>query len=163
MFHHTLADPPLARCVRTGGWGHVLGDEGSGYDIALTAIRHTYRCMTFADECGAGGTPREQASRADKHPSIERVKQAMFDHFDMRHPDDLLALAYPQPDASGSLPAFDKARFASFAARVADEAKAGDAFCLWVLRRAARELPSAFLSSVPALRALGFAHLARYF
>jgi len=27
------------RTARLGGWGHVLGDRGSGYDIALTAAR----------------------------------------------------------------------------------------------------------------------------
>ena len=27
--------------ARTGGWGHLLGDQGSGYDIALSALRQT--------------------------------------------------------------------------------------------------------------------------
>lgn len=27
------------KSARVGGWGHVLGDEGSGYDIALTAFK----------------------------------------------------------------------------------------------------------------------------
>jgi N-acetylglucosamine kinase-like BadF-type ATPase len=26
--------------ARAGGWGHVLGDEGSGYHVALDAVRH---------------------------------------------------------------------------------------------------------------------------
>lgn len=25
--------------VKVGGWGHILGDQGSGYDLALTALR----------------------------------------------------------------------------------------------------------------------------
>jgi N-acetylmuramic acid 6-phosphate etherase len=29
--------------VRTGGWGHLLGDRGSGYAIALEALRDTLR------------------------------------------------------------------------------------------------------------------------
>lgn len=27
--------------ARAGGWGHLLGDEGSGYRVALDAVRHT--------------------------------------------------------------------------------------------------------------------------
>jgi N-acetylmuramic acid 6-phosphate etherase len=31
------------RTARTGGWGHLLGDRGSGYDIGLRALRDTIR------------------------------------------------------------------------------------------------------------------------
>ena len=27
------------RAIKVGGWGHLLGDRGSGYDLALTALR----------------------------------------------------------------------------------------------------------------------------
>ena len=27
------------RGVKVGGWGHVLGDKGSGYDIGLRALQ----------------------------------------------------------------------------------------------------------------------------
>lgn len=30
---------PGARTVRVGGWGHLLGDQGSGYEIGLQAMR----------------------------------------------------------------------------------------------------------------------------
>lgn len=34
--------------ARTGGWGHILGDEGSGYKIALEAFKR----MTLEDDSG---------------------------------------------------------------------------------------------------------------
>jgi N-acetylglucosamine kinase-like BadF-type ATPase len=34
-----LGRSPQGRTVRVGGWGHLLGDEGSGYRIALDALR----------------------------------------------------------------------------------------------------------------------------
>jgi N-acetylglucosamine kinase-like BadF-type ATPase len=34
-----LARSPQGRTIRVGGWGHLLGDEGSGYRLALEALR----------------------------------------------------------------------------------------------------------------------------
>jgi N-acetylglucosamine kinase-like BadF-type ATPase len=34
-----LARSPQGRTVRVGGWGHLLGDEGSGYRLAVDAMR----------------------------------------------------------------------------------------------------------------------------
>ncbi|WP_433554877.1 N-acetylglucosamine kinase [Pseudonocardia xinjiangensis] len=43
--------------ARAGGWGHLLGDEGSGYRIALDAVRHTLDRMDV-------GAPPDPLSRA---------------------------------------------------------------------------------------------------
>lgn len=37
------ADEPFRRTGRVGGWGHLLGDEGSGYAIGREAIRRALR------------------------------------------------------------------------------------------------------------------------
>jgi N-acetylmuramic acid 6-phosphate etherase len=34
---------PAAKTVRVGGWGHILGDRGSSYDISLQALREVIR------------------------------------------------------------------------------------------------------------------------
>lgn len=34
-------DRGYVRVARSGGWGHMLGDEGGGYSIGLEAIKHT--------------------------------------------------------------------------------------------------------------------------
>ena len=55
--------------ARAGGWGHLLGDEGSGYRIAVDAVRHALDRMdagasvdalttALLDRCGLGA--REQ-------------------------------------------------------------------------------------------------------
>ena len=31
--------------VLTGGWGHLLGDGGSGYDIAVRSMRAVFRTL----------------------------------------------------------------------------------------------------------------------
>lgn len=39
------------RVARSGGWGHILGDEGGGYSIGLEAIKHT---LTVLEEMRLG-------------------------------------------------------------------------------------------------------------
>ncbi|MHA6533645.1 N-acetylglucosamine kinase [Paenibacillus sp. BAC0078] len=34
---------PDGSCTRTGGWGHILGDEGSGYQIGLLTLKAVMR------------------------------------------------------------------------------------------------------------------------
>ncbi|EAW07096.1 putative glucokinase regulator family protein [Aspergillus clavatus NRRL 1] len=40
-----------SRVARSGGWGHILGDEGGGYAIGLQAIKHT---LTVVEEMQLG-------------------------------------------------------------------------------------------------------------
>ena len=47
-----------ARTVRLGGWGHLLGDRGSGYEIGLQALRAV---------AGEMGPPRPMPGLGGKH------------------------------------------------------------------------------------------------
>lgn len=38
---YTRREGQYVRVARSGGWGHILGDEGGGYSIGLDAIKHT--------------------------------------------------------------------------------------------------------------------------
>lgn len=38
---YTQKDEEYVRVARSGGWGHILGDEGGGYAIGLQATKHT--------------------------------------------------------------------------------------------------------------------------
>jgi glucosamine kinase len=42
--------------ARAGGWGHLLGDEGSGYRVALDAVRHCLDRMDAGRPVDALGT-----------------------------------------------------------------------------------------------------------
>ena len=62
------------RVARAGGWGYLLGDEGSGYGIAREAVRHALR---LADE----GQPPDQLSRQlTAACNLQRAAQ-LIDHF----------------------------------------------------------------------------------
>jgi N-acetylglucosamine kinase-like BadF-type ATPase len=73
--------------TRAGGWGHLLGDEGSGYRVAIDAVRHALDRMdagapvdaltaALLDRCGL--TAREQLidfvyARQDRRYWAERA------------------------------------------------------------------------------------------
>ena len=58
--------------VGSGGWGHVLGDYGSAYDVSITAIRHIFLV--------SDGMEAESADSGD----ISWAKAALMDHFSVR-------------------------------------------------------------------------------
>lgn len=114
-------------CVRSGGWGHVLGDEGSAFWIALEAVKRGLR-----------------SSEGREEPS--RLLDAALAFFGADRALDLLPLAYD---------AFDKARIASFAPRVANLAAEGDRAAGSIMAEAARELASLAVSVFQMLESEG--------
>lgn len=40
------------RTCRVGGWGHILGDEGSGVDLGSRALRHTFQAVDGRQRAG---------------------------------------------------------------------------------------------------------------
>lgn len=42
---YTQKGDEYVRVARSGGWGHILGDEGGGYAIGLQAIKHTLTAL----------------------------------------------------------------------------------------------------------------------
>ncbi len=98
---------------RAGGWGHLLGDEGSGYWLGVQSIK-----VALADREGSG--PATALSDAVREffgaPSVEGVA----------------ALVYSKPLGKG-----DIAAFGAQAARIAEE---GDAVAVDLYRRGAGEL-----------------------
>jgi N-acetylglucosamine kinase-like BadF-type ATPase len=62
------------RVARAGGWGYLLGDEGSGYGIAREAVRHALR---LADE---GQPPDRLSQQLTAACNVQRAGQ-LIDHF----------------------------------------------------------------------------------
>ena len=98
---------------RAGGWGHLLGDEGSGYWLGIESIRAALR------DRDASGPPTALSDAAQaffKQPSVE----ALASH------------VYSKPLTKGEV-----AAFATEVGRVAD---GGDAVARELYERGAREL-----------------------
>ncbi|HXE06659.1 MAG TPA: BadF/BadG/BcrA/BcrD ATPase family protein [Acidobacteriaceae bacterium] len=109
-----------------GGWGPVLGDEGSGYWIGLEAIRASLRAL-------------DQDPRCDKAAGRSMVLLgAIQRHLGVASLGELVALANLRaPSANAGPP-----DFAALAPVVASCAAAGELIAVSVLRRAGEELAS---------------------
>lgn len=98
--------------ARSGGWGHILGDEGSGYIIAQQALQAVVRA--------SDGRGPQTALR-------ERILQA----WNLRTTDELIGEIYGEPD---------KAKIASLSSWVMLSARAGDQVAATIIQHAAKEL-----------------------
>jgi N-acetylglucosamine kinase-like BadF-type ATPase len=112
--------------ARVGGWGHVLGDEGSGYQIATEALR----LATQASD-GRGGSAM--------------VLQAALTYWKLAEPRGLIDHVYG-PDRSPE-------DVSGFASRVLDLAGRNDPVCREIVERAATHL-AAHIDTV--IKKLGF-------
>jgi len=103
---------PCGSMFKCGGWGHMLGDEGSAFWIAHRAVK------IFFDH--------DDGLIPSRHP-VDFIKKAMFEFFQLNHKQDMLPHVYN----------FDKDKFAKFCEKgVAKGAKEGDPYCLDVLDQA---------------------------
>lgn len=109
--------------ARAGGWGHILGDEGSGYAIAQQAMQAAVRA---AD------------GRGPQTMLLERILQ----HWDIIQVDQLISKVYNEPD---------KARIASLSSLVLLSARAGDQVAATIVQQAAQELAIAVRAVCQAL------------
>lgn len=104
---------PQGRAWRAGGWGHVLGDEGSGYWLGLQSIKAALR-----DRDGSG--PETALS------------DAAVEFFAVPDLETLAPLVYSRP--------LSKSEIAAFAIHTARLAERGDVVACGLYRDAAREL-----------------------
>jgi N-acetylglucosamine kinase-like BadF-type ATPase len=107
--------------VRAGGWGHLVGDEGSGYDIGRQAIARGLRSREGRD------TPSVLLDRIMARLGVADLA-------------GLVAFVYS--------PATAKADIAALAATVAEAAAAGDSLAAGILAAAADDLAALVVSVI---------------
>jgi N-acetylglucosamine kinase-like BadF-type ATPase len=101
--------------ARAGGWGYILGDEGSGYWIGRTALRAVLR------EADRRGEPTSLTGR-------------LLGHFNASKPQDLIHEVYYRGLRSTAI--------AALASHVQQAYEEGDTVAAGILDGAARELTS---------------------
>jgi len=118
-------DGSIARC---GGWGHLLGDEGSAFWITHLAMK-----IWFDDEDNLNKAP---------YPTT-KVSEIIKSYFDAQDRFGLLTHCYDN---------FEKPRFAGVCKMLAEAAAANDPLCKWIFTQAGKVLAKhivALSSSMP--------------
>ncbi|CAH1997377.1 unnamed protein product [Acanthoscelides obtectus] len=113
---NTLVINPDGSRAQCGGWGHMLGDEGSAYNIAYLAIKY---CFDDKDDFEKAPFP------------IDRVWDLIQQHFEIETQPDLLSHFYST---------FDKAAIASLCKKLAVLAKTGDRLAQAIFHQAGTSL-----------------------
>jgi N-acetylglucosamine kinase-like BadF-type ATPase len=96
-----------------GGWGYLLGDEGSGYSIGRAALQHTLACLEANSERGV-------------------LVQSVLEKTSVKSVRELTSAVYEQP--------FPRISIAAMAPLVMSAAEAGETAAVAILDGAAREL-----------------------
>lgn len=108
-----LGRAPDGETVRVGGWGYLFGDEGSGYQVALRALRLA-------------------SQTADGRAEASALLDAVLRHWSLDRPSDLIARAHA--------PTTSQAEIARLAVVVLELAETGDADACAIVDEAAHEL-----------------------
>ena len=116
------------QAARAGGWGHVLGDEGSGYWIGRAAVRAVLR-------------------EADRRGPSTQLTGLLLDYYGVAKSQDLIHQVYHGVQRPSAIAALSQCVQSAFTA--------GDAVAIGILRAAADELESSALSVAKRLELVG--------
>ncbi|XP_078410950.1 N-acetyl-D-glucosamine kinase isoform X1 [Cetorhinus maximus] len=116
---------PDGSVVGCGGWGHLIGDEGSAYWMSHLAIKTVYDSIDNFKH-----TPF----------NICLVEEAMYNYFQVSNRMALLTHLYRT---------FEKSKIAGFCRRLAEGAAAGDHLSCHIFRSAGQELARHVVAVLP--------------
>lgn len=75
------------RTTRSGGWGYLFGDDGSGYYIGNEALRFVTKYHDQHGECG----------------QLERLTQVVLQHYNIQDPSDIITAVYEHENPRTSI------------------------------------------------------------
>jgi glucosamine kinase len=104
--------------TRAGGWGHIIGDEGSGYDLGRL-------CLQVVSRAADGRGPKTT------------LVQSLLGHWNLNSPTDIIGRVYPD---------CDKATIAALSTLVFMAARDGDEVARGIVEDAAHELALAVVA-----------------
>jgi N-acetylglucosamine kinase-like BadF-type ATPase len=107
------ARTPDGRTARAGGWGYILGDEGSGYSIASHALHLA-------------------TQTADGRARAPRILAEVLRHWSLEEPEQLLGRIYRRDTTIGEI--------AALTSRILPLAEEGDPAAIELVDRAAAQL-----------------------
>ncbi len=113
-----LGQDGCGRIERIGGWGHILGDEGSGYDIGRRTLQAAVRA-------------------ADGRGPETKLLELVLRHWELTSADEIIGKVYGNSDNAAI------AEISSLTLRAARE---GDRTAHKIARKAARELAHAVVT-----------------
>jgi N-acetylglucosamine kinase-like BadF-type ATPase len=119
-----FARSPDGRTTRAGGWGYLLGDEGSGYALSLAALQAVARM-------------------ADGRGPDTLLARTLLDRLQLNRPQELIAAIY----GAG----LDRPALAALAPLVLEAAEAGDAVAIAIVQNGADQLALAAATSASQL------------
>lgn len=120
------------KLARADGWGYLLGDRGSGFDLSRSAMVAALQSY-------------------DGRGEATSLLKAMLDYFGVNAPDDVIKLVYNKDS-------FLISRIAGFASRVFEQAQLGDRVSICLIEDAARQL-SASANAVIRRLGISFDHI----
>lgn len=116
---------PDGEMSRAGGWGYILGDEGSGYDIAIQAMRAATQAI-------------------DGRGTAFVLRDALMEKWHITNPQDLIPFVYEHPNI--------RQHMLEVPLIVSDLAEIGDSHSVAILDHAAQQLADIAVAAARQLK-----------